>query len=125
MQLISAIKGVKMTDPIAQARAAGRAEGIREAAAVAWAEKKRRNDQAATADIGIQRTRWIAGAIQSDTIACKIEALRDAPAPTQPAQVSVAEAVQYLTWIIENTSQVRVRDQALHALRALSEETHQ
>ena len=117
-----------MTDHT-QARAEGRAEGIREAAEFV----------AQLPEVNGKR------------IATAILALLDTPAPTQPAPaevtvenddpiermtemeaqkkqwrseapagVTVPDVVQSLTWIIENTSQVRVRDQALSVHRALS-----
>jgi hypothetical protein len=71
-----------MTDH-AQARAEGRAEGIREAA-----------DKAA-----IYRDSCTDGGMKAmaDTIRSSILALIDAPSPTQPAQVSVAEAAR-IVW---------------------------
>jgi hypothetical protein len=69
-----------MTDPIAQARAEERAEGIREAAETV-------------------ASLWAYRTCQEVTDA--ILALLDAPAPTQPAQVSVSEAAKLLLGVVE------------------------
>lgn len=58
-----------------------RNNALREAADLCWSQVKRRNEQAATASLGVQRDRWIAGKVQAESLAQEITALIKGAAP--------------------------------------------